>query len=748
MPSYVTHITRRFCFLFIFACLSAQTLFAQDVKPAPPPANQQAETPDDVVRINSELFQTDVMVFDKGGKFIDGLKPEQFELRVDGKPQAITFFERIKSGAVNEDAQLAAARGGATRASRDKSNGSTVVPLDRGRTIFFFVDDLHLSANDAMRMRKTLLRFVNEELGQNDVAAIASASGQVGFLQQMTDNKAVLRAAIARLNPRPSAGADGERPPMSDVQALAINHRDMQVTDYFVDAYMRENPGIRRDTAEQMVNSRAQAIVTVSDSIAANTLRSLDYLIRDSAPLPGRKILFFVSGGFAINFNGDTRDYLRRVTDSAARSSVIIYSLDVQGLATGLPDASSDQAFDVTGRLSAVNAQELSAKQEPLFTLALDTGGRALVNTNAMGLAVTKALQETSVYYLLAWRPDSVEGQGGRSAKFHRIEASVKGRPDLKVTLRRGFYDAPPTDERAHEKKSKKKPAAAETAASTKQTPEHDLLQTIKATYPRSNLPSLLSLGYVSVPNAGAQLTASLELPREALDLIAGSATNQDARVNTVMVVYDEGGHPVASLKQDISIPQAILKPDDKTEAQTPHVAYSRTVSLKPGLYQVRVATQNPESGRTGSAMQWIEIPDFKPGKLAMSSIFLGERQRSTAATEKKEAPPQAIEFSVDRRFARTSWVRFMTFIYNAGANPDTTTDVALQIQLFRDDQPVLTTPLKKVSVEGIPDHTRIPYAAELALDTFPAGRYVLQVTAIDRAAKASTTQRVNFMIE
>ena len=71
------------------------------------PSNQT----DDVLRINTELVQTDVMVFDRQGRFVDGLRPEQFELTLDGKPQMISFFERVAAGSRTEAAQLAAARG-------------------------------------------------------------------------------------------------------------------------------------------------------------------------------------------------------------------------------------------------------------------------------------------------------------------------------------------------------------------------------------------------------------------------------------------------------------------------------------------------------------------------------------------------------------------------------------------------------------------------------------------------------------
>src|SRR6266496_3483082 len=58
---------------------------------------------DDVVRVNSELVQTDVMVFDKKGRFVGGLKPEQFALRVDNKPQVIAFFEHVTATSLREE---------------------------------------------------------------------------------------------------------------------------------------------------------------------------------------------------------------------------------------------------------------------------------------------------------------------------------------------------------------------------------------------------------------------------------------------------------------------------------------------------------------------------------------------------------------------------------------------------------------------------------------------------------------------
>src|SRR5512132_90126 len=93
--------------LLLAALLSfSLTTRAQEKKPSPPPKPQDVE---DVVRVSTELVQTDVMVFDKDGKFVSGLKPEQFELLVEGQPQPITFFESVVTGSRNETAALRAA---------------------------------------------------------------------------------------------------------------------------------------------------------------------------------------------------------------------------------------------------------------------------------------------------------------------------------------------------------------------------------------------------------------------------------------------------------------------------------------------------------------------------------------------------------------------------------------------------------------------------------------------------------------
>src|ERR1051325_4992811 len=187
--------------------LAWSAVHAQTATPTPP------KSQDEVVRVYTELVQTDVMVFDKQGKFVKGLNKDNFELRIDGKPRDIEAFEEIVAGS-NEESQLAAARGATTL------NLKRPVPLDRGRIVFFYIDDLHMDLSSVQATKKTITSFIEKDMGQNDQAAITSASGQIGFLQQLTNDRMVLRMALDRLKPKNYNTRDASRPAINKYQEI------------------------------------------------------------------------------------------------------------------------------------------------------------------------------------------------------------------------------------------------------------------------------------------------------------------------------------------------------------------------------------------------------------------------------------------------------------------------------------------------------------------------------------------------
>ncbi|MDX6385337.1 MAG: hypothetical protein QOK48_2910 [Blastocatellia bacterium] len=691
----------------------------------PPPQS------DDVIRVNTELVQTDVMILDKQGHFVKDLKREDFELRIDGKPRPIGFFDRIQAGAASEEAQLATARGSSTPAA----SRTGLVPLDRGRPVFFFVDDLHMSSSSLDQARKLLTRFIDQDLKQNDEAEIASASGQLGFLQQLTDNTTVLRTATGRLVVRTGSSRDPLRPPMSVYQALQIDRGDRDTLGYFVDQLIAENRMMGRASAEDEVRRRASMILEQAAFYTTTALSSLNDLIRSCAKLPGRKIIFLISDGFFIDTrHSDTTERMKMLTSAAARSGAVIYSIDARGLIATLTDASTPVAADTTGRLSRGGMGEISSSQDGLNALAHDTGGRALFNTNDLHLAVDSGLKETSTYYLLAWRPET---DANASSKFRRLEVSVVGRPDLTVRVRRGYFDLEPA--------AKAKGKESQDQKAQPQTAEARLRAAIMAPVAAKGIPLSLSLNYIDTPQKGAALTVSMMIPGEFVSFDTGD--KQSAQVDLAGALFNDRGIATAQFGERITL-NAATSTIKNTHRE---LTYSRTVFLAPGLYQLRAAVRDVKTEHVGSANTWIEIPDLSNHKLALSSLLLGERRRSEAAdaTMPVSAAADAARLSIDRRFSRESFLRYLIFIYNAERSlANQAPDVVVQMQILRDGQPVATTTLKKVPVEGAQDLQRLSYAADLPLDGFPAGRYVLLFTAIDRVARTNASQQIRFEIE
>ena len=581
---------RTLCFL-----LSSLVLFAPK---APGQTQSQTGPPDEVVRVKTELVQTDVTVVDKRGRFVDGLKPEQFELRVDSKSQRLAFFEQVAAGSAAEEKQLAAARK-ANPTSRAGQEGTPAAESDRKRLIFFFVDDVHLAGDSLTRARSLLTHFLEDKMTVNDRVAIVSTSGQIGFLQQLTDNKAVLREAIARLNYKYNPETVASHVSISEVDAnLVANRGDRGLFAYLVEATMKEFQMKDPINAVNIVRNRVRQINDQSKLAENETLSRLESLIRSTAPLSGRKVFFFISDGFVMDIKRSSgRDLMQSLSNEAARVGAVIYTLDTRAnfLGAGV-DASKNDYPDFGSRTAGRTLAESKMPQEPLETLADETGGRSYLNSNSLDEGLAQALSESSAYYLLAWRPDAEKQKAGKS----RIDVVIRDRPDLRVRMRRHFFDFK-SDQAA-------KKVNPEAAKSSTGTAENELRIALGSLYPRRDLPTSVSASVLNTTDKGTVLNVSMQIDAETLSF-EGPDGKQEAIVDVLGVALDDRGL-FSSFKQRLDIPrEAVLAKGGR------FVKWSQSLPLPPGLYQVRVAVRERQSGRTGSAMGWIEIPQVVPNR-------------------------------------------------------------------------------------------------------------------------------------
>jgi VWFA-related protein len=788
---YRAHLRLRtlLCALALCTISIPAVIFGQDRAPsAAAPGIQQ----DEVLRISTDLVQTDVLVLDKQGRTVSDIPRDQFVLLVDGQPQAIAFFESVEAGSAREAAQLAAARG----ASVAPSGTSTMMVT--GRTLIFFVDDLHLSQQSIQRTRELLTRFVNE-LGPNDQALIVSPSGQIGFLQQLSNNKAALQQAIARITyqMRNDTGRRG----MTVYQARAIDQgqrdvleakikemiddtgvtRNPMETEQGISGGLRTNPGgppgaqpvanssannttvissgsrnigstsmeglqggtnlnNRRATAESLVRSEARRVLLQEQAINTSLLAGLESLARGAAMLPGRKLVFFVSDGFILDTkNGDLGERLRRVIDAASRSGVVIYSVDARGLTADGTSAGTDSFSDIAGMSPGQNSAagsmdmalaESRQSKEVLQTLSSETGGRAILNRNDLESGIRKILQETASYYVLAWKPQQVEAAG---PKFKTIQVSIKNRPELMVRSRRGFYSTPlPVTNTTNTTTAATGPEAAKIA-------ESELRKVIQDPFPHRELSLSTYHTFANSPPGEYKLTTYADI--SGFQTSPGADGKAGGDVDVVMVVLDDKGKPITNISRKLKVSQS------NGGAANQPLKFTGTFpnSLAPGLYQVRSAVRDAHTGRTGTLLDWLEIPEFKAGKLTMSSLFLSEDNPKAAADA---ADKSKAATNVTRRFVRASNLVLQFYVYNATPGASNKPDVEATLTLLSNGQTLTSSPLPPIPPESMKDPARLLYSAQFPLENFPVGTYTLQITVNDHVTKASTSQQINFTVQ
>jgi VWFA-related protein len=364
-----------------FICaFSQQAVPSQAGTQTNPPQNQRpqkADEQEETIKLSTTLIEARVVVTDKSGKFITDLNQADFELRENDQPQTISFFsltqvpgkaEAVKN-ATNPAAALAAA---------------TAKPT---RSIVLFADTTHIAPANLLFLKQMLRRFIDEQLGEQDMTALVTSFGTLGLGEQFTRDRRLLRYAVERLSLGPS---DSEGFPRGATPAMAYHRsRTTQLT-----------------------------IRAVVDKLAQ---------------MPGQRLLVLFSDGFTLRDAGRFKDYseLQNITSRATRSGVMIYSIDSKGLQP--PPGISAQNRAVPN-LSFGLARSSEAV-EGLEILAADTGGKFFSNTNDLLGAAKQVLADNQAYYTLAYYP----AEEGDAKKFRKLALRIKGHPEYRIRTQKGY---------------------------------------------------------------------------------------------------------------------------------------------------------------------------------------------------------------------------------------------------------------------------------------------------------------------
>jgi hypothetical protein len=175
-------------------------------------------------------------------------------------------------------------------------------------------------------------------------------------------------------------------------------------------------------------------------------------------------------------------------------------------------------------------------------------------------------------------------------------------------------------------------------------------------------------------------------------------------------------------------------------------LVYYVTVPVKkPGAYQLRMSLRDTATDRIGSASQFIEVPDVKKNRLALSGLIL--RGYTTRNAQPNTEVPGADQEGIDkgnaeaspaiRRFHSGMYLNYGFFIYNAHSDKGAAPQLSTQVNLFRDGKPVFTGKQNPMKSTGQADMKRLVGGGILQLgNDLEPGDYVLQVIVTDATAE------------
>lgn len=701
---------------------------------APPPS--RAEDPAlTLPPARAELVQIDVAVTDRSGQAIRGLRAEDFEVLEDGRRQRVTHF---REGRGQPRPVLVEAPPGAAPAA------SPAAPLAEERTpryIVLAVDDLHMAPGSLLQAKRAFRRFVDEQVGEDDLVALIATSGALGQVHPFSRPGVALTRAIERLTPRPRPDPSANPSlQMTEYQAELVDRGDPDAMRLAVEQIIQWQPGMTREMAMRDAQATAHRIVSETGHRSRATLGTLEDVVRSLAPLAGRKMMVLASDGFLVGLgtrNSQAYD-LRRIVDAATRSGVVLYGVDTRGLA-GMAgfDASSPwtPVMGAPGVRESIERASEHALRDAMHSLAEDTGGFLVAGSNDLVAGFKRIMADTEARYVLAYEP----ANSARDGKFRKIEVKLPGRRGVRIRTRRGYFA--PDDRHA--------PTVADLRAQAEKTTaarrEADLQRGLSSLFPLRELPVRLSADFVRLPPAGSQVvvTAAIDLAPVTFVEVGGK---QEAALEVVAIVYDDKGEVAANLQAERVAMS--LGTDRHRQVIQDGLRYQKSAPLPPGVYDVRLVVREESTGRLGSAAEWVEVPDVGAGKLSLSSLFLSSGVRpANADPAKGAAAEQMREVQATKRFRRGEALYFQLYVYNAARDAAGAADVVLQAQVWAGPKLLAASPVSAVAA-GDRDGPPVVHTSRFPLDAFGTGSYELRVAVNDRQSGQKQLRRVTFLVE
>jgi len=669
---------------------------------APPTAARAAQAAVPQFGSGVGLVRVTVVVRDRTGALVRGLKREDFSVTEDDKPQAIETFEfedlptqhAPEAEPEPEEAAppppLLKPAPSTPAAPASPGPRPTPGPAKGGhRLVVLLFDTNGMEPEQLQRGVASAKAYVETRMTASDVVAVATVGSGLSVLQDFTADRPTLQHALDRLvgsSDAPDTAADPGSDVGSDADAFAADTGELDLFD---------------------IDRR---------------LRAIEDLAKALAGVVQKKSVVYFSGGVS-GATADNQVQLRAAIDRAVKANLSIYPVDVRGLEAMVPGGDARQASAsgtavYSGAALRQQFDRQSTSQDALAALATDTGGRAFFDTNDFAGVYERVVQDSSAYYILGYASTNP----ARDGRFRRVKVRVN-RPDLRLEHRSGYYAERDFQHSGHEDR------------------ERQLQDQLLADLSSTDFPVWVQSAHFRTGESRYYVPVSIAVPGSALPPAPGASRR--ISLDLAGVVRDEAKRAVAKLRDTLRVSGA--------EVQQKSVQYRTGFTLPPGRYRLKVVVREEQEGAFGSYESDLLVPDLRRSPVKVSSVVFGT-QLSPVAKGETPSPlardGSELVPSVTHVVSTRQPLYFYYEVYDPARNPQGGVHLLTSIGFYRGNVRRYETPT--VEVEQLLAADRKAAVVQLAVPaaSLSPGLYTCQVNVIDDVAGTFTFPRVALLVK
>ena len=568
-------VDKKVVVLFALTFLAdASVVVSQTVPEQAPPA-----APPTTLRTEVRLVVVDVMVVDKNGAPVKGLKAEDFVLKEDKIAQKIASLDdHTGTSEATSVVKPVVSEAGTTVLTNKPVNAPTVWNV-------LLVDLLNTDIASQALMRKQVQQFV-KSLPPGQPLALVAMRGQLKLLVPFHGGAGSIDKILttSAMSPAPS--------PLLDI----YNSDDEALLGKMISNGAMLNATVNaRDAVE--VGKVAQRVQT--------TLLSFGGLANWLGKYHGRKNVYWLSSGFPLQVEpsgamGDNPAnksnlaaellLMQQATDKELESArVAIYPIDVRGVIGGeIPGVDSS---DTSGGLFVNNPQALAAQegkydrrtaseQGEMLDIAQATGGIARFNHNDVVGILRDDFNQSQNYYTISYSPSNTNWNGS----YRRIDIALEQK-GYRLVYRRGYF--------ARDQRPEPMPTVDEFTLAMKHGAAPETAVLFSAKLHKSD--NTVDVEYAIDP--------------QTLQFRPEPSGKELAEVACVIIEYDAAGKVIGTSQIQVS---GKVSPEQRANLHSISFPARQSVPLKPGAATLALGVRDQSTGRFGNLEVALASPTAK----------------------------------------------------------------------------------------------------------------------------------------